>query len=95
MASPYSPGLQAAQTIGDEVVDGSTIVMATLAVAATSVAATVTLAFTPDFLLFSQTNDASGTFTLTTSSTTTGLCTFTRSTSTTATVIHYIAADLA
>lgn len=94
MSSSYQKGAQNADRIGDEFTQDK-VVLGNLAIAATSVAATVTLAFTPTFILHSQLNDASGTFTVTTSGTTTGLVTFTRATSTTATTIAYFAGILA
>lgn len=94
MSSTYQKGFQNASRLGDLFAQDE-IVAGTTAVAATSVAATLSLAFTPDFVLFSSRDDSSGTFTVTISGTTTGLVTFTRATSTAATTIDYIAGDLA
>ncbi len=94
MASPYTKGDKNAARLGDEFTNEK-VVAGNLSVLATSVAATVTLAFTPTFILHSANDDTDGNFTVTTSGTTTGLCTFTRATSTAASVIAYIAGILA
>lgn len=94
MASPYTKGQKNSELVGDEFTNGN-VVLGNLSVAATSVAATVTLSFTPTFILHSANDDTDGNFTVTTSGTTTGLVTFTRATSTTASTIAYFAGILA
>lgn len=71
------------------------IAYGTLSVAATSIVKTATLAFTPTWVLYSQTVTTDGGFVVTTSGTTTGLTTFTRVASTAATVISYLASETA
>lgn len=93
MASPYSKGAQNAAGVGG-LFDSGQFTAGKVSVLATSTVKTVTLAFTPDWVVAVPSVRTDGLYTVTISGTTTGLVTFTRAASTVADTIMYLAGDL-
>lgn len=92
---PYTQGEQSAAALGEDFVAGR-MKAGSVSITAAKLTESVTLAFTPDWVITqgSNENTTGNSYGITISGTTTGLVTFTRATSSAAATIYYIAGDL-